>query len=45
MKAFERGRDFVWGKVRDMGVGDGQGTSGGLRCDPVVVEDDLVRED
>ena len=35
----------MWGKVRDMGVGDGQGTSGGLRCDPVVVEDDLVRED
>ena len=31
----------MWEKVRDMGVGDGQGTSGGLRCDPVVVEDDL----
>ena len=35
----------MWGKVRDMGVGDGQGTSRGLHCDPVVVEDDLVRED
>ena len=34
----------MWGKVQDMGVGDGKGTSGGLHCDPVVVEDDLVRE-